>query len=68
MPNPTGENLNITFKSIENKNKIEIIDLQGKVIYTQTILSKNESVNVSWLSKGTYLIRVDDETGKFVKL
>lgn len=68
MPNPSGENLNITFKSIENKNKIEIIDLQGKVLYTQTILSKNESVNVSWLSKGTYLIRVENETGKFVKL
>jgi hypothetical protein len=68
IPNPTFESLNIKFKLIEANSKIEIIDLQGKVLFTQSVINMNETINLSWLSKGTYFVRVDDELRKFVKL
>lgn len=67
MPNPVVEILNIKFNSLIKESKIEIIDLQGKVLHTQTVLNIKEAVNVSWLAKGTYLVKIKDEVKLFIR-
>ena len=54
-PNPTSDNFTI---EMENEIKsVEIYSLQGQKVMSAT--SKN--VNVSSLSKGMYLVRIEDE-------
>lgn len=65
-PNPAKDNLNFS----EEVSNIKITDLSGKVI-TQ-ISNSEKSLNVSKLSKGTYIITATTKTGetitkKFIK-
>ena len=54
-PNPTSDNFSI---EMENEVKsVEIYSIQGQKVLT----SKNKNVNVSGLSKGMYLVRIEDE-------
>ncbi len=54
-PNPASDNFNI---KMENDVKsIEIYSLQGQKVLT----SSNKNINVSNLSKGIYLVRIEDE-------
>ena len=53
-PNPTTDTFTI---EMENEVKsVEIFSLQGQKVLT----SKNKNVNVSGLSKGMYLVRIED--------
>lgn len=57
FPNPTQNNFNI---EMENDLKsVEIYSLLG----TKVLTAKNKNVNVSNLSKGTYMVRVQDKNG-----
>jgi len=75
-PNPVIDNLHISFESINAVNvQIEITDLQGRVLYQQTINSQygiNQAIiPVDKLSEGLYLCRLQNgnklETIKFLK-
>jgi hypothetical protein len=56
-PNPTSDKLNI--KSAYNDVKsIELIDLSGKVIYTQEGLKENESLDLTKYSPGLYIVKI----------
>lgn len=57
-PNPTNSILNIN--NAENAN-IEVYDVLGKLLYTQTNISFNEQVNVSNFQTGTYFIKLSKE-------
>ena len=53
-PNPTTNNFTI---EMDNEVKsVEVFSLQGQKVLT----SKNKNVNVSGLSKGMYLVRIED--------
>lgn len=54
-PNPTADSFNIEMES-EIKS-VEIYSLQGQKVLTAT----DKNVNVSNLSKGIYLVRIEDE-------
>lgn len=61
-PNPTTEVINITAKNPYKINAVSIYDMTGKKIDAK--LSANQSVNVSSLSTGTYILVVDTDKGK----
>jgi len=66
-PNPTNSVLNI--RNAENAT-IEIYDLLGRVVATRSNIALEESINVSSLTTGTYLIKVINnnqvKTEKFI--
>ena len=75
-PNPVIDQLQINYESLKIENvQVEIVDLQGRVLHQQTIISQNGTnqlkISVSQLSKGLYVCRFksDDkiEIIKFIK-
>ena len=64
-PNPTNENLNIV--SNESVKYISVIGMEGKIHFNQLVNSSNFSINVSNLSTGMYLYRLETESGKVVR-
>lgn len=54
-PNPVKDKMTIRFSNTNSKT-IEIYDILGNKIFTQEIYS-GESINLSKLTKGTYIIR-----------
>ncbi len=57
-PNPTNSILNI--KNAENAS-IEVYDVLGKLLYTQSNITFNEQINVSNFQVGTYFIKLSKE-------
>lgn len=68
-PNPSKGKINIQFAgSYKVKHAISVLDLNGRVLLTKTtgVFLNNstiETLDLSKLEKGTYLIRVQDELG-----
>lgn len=73
FPNPSREFLSIIFKkNISDQTKLNIVitDIRGRIIQCTAIHNK-ESLNISSLPSGVYIIKVyndkDFATGKFIK-
>ncbi len=64
-PNPVN-NL-ITVNSQEPIHKVEIIDINGKLIKTISNNSKKTTIDVSDLKTGIYFVKADSESFKFIK-
>ena len=56
-PNPATDKLNVNSNE-KNIDKIQLIDLTGKVIYTKSGMDKNESIDLSKFSCGLYIVKV----------
>ena len=63
-PNPAKETIN--FVGIEQAVKYAIYDLTGKNVANGTVNNK-ESINISALNKGIYLIKANNTVLKFIK-
>lgn len=61
-PNPVADYLKI--EASKNFVTVEIIDLSGKLVSTAKLT--NSSLNVSNLTKGTYLLKMIDKDGKSI--
>lgn len=71
-PNPATTTLNIICGDNSTGATIEILDMNGKVVKTSTVISGNSSmVDVSDLAAGLYFVRVNKGsivlTGKFIR-
>jgi aminopeptidase YwaD len=72
FPNPSAEliNVNLNLKS-EQKVSLELIDMLGKVITVKDLGTlqgdSKQSINVSGITKGTYVVRVVTEKGTEVR-
>ncbi|GEM_PF-6133590 len=55
-PNPAQNQINL--QTDENIQKLNIYDMSGKLVLTQTHLSSGNSVDISGLGKGLYLIKI----------
>ncbi len=63
-PNPVNDFL--TIKSDENqKGRLEIIDLQGKIVKTQVFSDNLLQISTDALAKGFYILHIATETGNF---
>ncbi len=64
-PNPSNGLLNI--KSDEPINDLQIIDMLGKVVYSNRIELRETVVNLMFLNSGVYFIKTKNGTSKFIK-
>ena len=61
-PNPTSDNLNVTFKeAIRPGMTLSIYDLNGENVLNKTVSSSNEKLNVSSLKSGMYLLQYKND-------
>ncbi|MCK4661301.1 MAG: T9SS type A sorting domain-containing protein [Bacteroidales bacterium] len=56
-PNPSNGLVTFT-SSFELINKIEILNVTGQIVHTVNIISENQQIDLSNLTKGLYLIKV----------
>ncbi|MFC0780515.1 T9SS type A sorting domain-containing protein [Flavobacterium sp. HJSW_4] len=69
-PNPTDSNINITNKLTDGeKGVLEIFDANGKKVIAKNITggSKEISLDVSELSNGVYIYKLNGQTNRFIK-
>ena len=62
FPNPAKGNLNLEFSPDVTPTRIELYDLQGRLVRRQT--TALECINMEGLAAGTYMMRVTLEGGK----
>ncbi len=66
-PNPAMESIN--FKGITEEATVQIFDLTGKKLIDSKMDSNTTSLNISQLSQGIYLVKINDQfSGKLVKM
>lgn len=65
-PNPTTNYLNFSYKSEKKLQEIEIFDFSGKNIKTLKI--NNNMVDLTFLPKGTYIIKFKNTTVQPIKI
>ena len=69
-PNPIGNDRILRIKSVESQGRITIMNIQGQEIknYTRTHNrdSGDVSINLSNLSKGVYILKVDQKSKKII--
>ncbi len=74
-PNPANELLKLRIKSSEFRNMlIEVFDLSGKKVVGSVFNAENDTIDISQLPTGTYIVHLKDNAGtnyrsqRFVKL
>lgn len=65
LPNPATDYLFIEMNNPQ-ENQIDILDINGKVLITETVAS-NGLIDIRNLSSGTYLIRIGQSVERFIK-
>jgi hypothetical protein len=65
-PNPTSDVLHITVNEFKNR-AITLADLNGKVVYTQSLTTENTTIAVDSFSKGVYMLNIIDGTNTSLK-
>ena len=69
-PIPTGDSLNITNKlPLEQDSKLEVYDMNGKKVFEKDLAAgtKDLTVDVSRLTSGTYIYKLNGVSSKFIK-
>ena len=66
FPNPTTGVININMTDFRTA-KTTLYDLNGKVLKTQVIENTSSKINISDLSKGVYLLKIETENGSITK-
>lgn len=65
-PNPTSDLLHITVGEFKNK-AITLADLNGKVVYTQSLTTENTIIVVDSFAKGVYMLNIIDGSNTALK-
>lgn len=65
-PNPARDM--IYLKNLSSSADVLVYSLQGALIKTQTLGSESESIDISMLNPGMYLLKVENSIFKFTKL
>lgn len=70
-PNPAKSKLTISLKKTAQIQKVEIVNILGKTVFKSTPYNNKVQINVSNLSKGIYLIKINSNNSyysrKFIK-
>lgn len=59
-PNPTEDHTIVYIKTLQQNNKISVMDVKGVLIETQHAEEKNTRIDMSTYAKGLYLIRIEN--------
>jgi len=64
-PNPTANNVKIDFQDLENVN-VEVLDLNGRILFSQKVNSNSNDINIESLSSGIYSFKINSNQGTFI--
>ena len=67
-PNPVTEWLTITLPKLPADRQVRVTDLTGKVLIKHSMEQTSDRIDLKNLSPGIYLLLIDEEQFKFVKL
>ncbi len=71
FPNPAGDQLNVWMEGVQKKTAIKVYNLMGKLVMHQESGNTLTRLNISKLSTGFYLVKVNDgkelRSAKFIK-
>jgi hypothetical protein len=57
-PNPTDGIIEIQLRELGSSDRIEILDIQGRVVYTKNLSNTSTQIDLSSLASGTYTVRL----------
>lgn len=63
-PNPTNGVLLFNAKDNSEKYSIEIIDIQGRIVYHDLNLSANHFIDINYLENGVYFYQISNNNGQ----
>ncbi len=66
-PNPTTENLSYTLNETIGKYSIQIYNLLGKQVFYENSESLNNTIAISSLPSGNYILKITNQSGDFTK-
>lgn len=70
-PNPTNENMSISFANTFTKPRIEIVDLSGKIIFNTKIehadVGTTYQINTSRIASGIYIVKITSDEKQFCR-
>ena len=67
FPNPAHDILKLDLHSLKNVQSIQIVDIQGQVLYSSNAISMSNEIDVSKLTPGMYFIDIKSESGLSIK-
>ena len=71
FPNPTSDRLNVSVQGVDKKIEIKVYNLMGKLVMQQESGNTLTQLNISKLSSGFYVVKVNDgkqlRSAKFIK-
>lgn len=72
FPNPSTDEVSVTFNTNKEKTTIEVFDIEGRLVMTdeatREIGQNTVKINVSNFSQGIYIVRAGSETFKITKI
>jgi hypothetical protein len=69
-PNPINDNLTILFSAFEHIQKVDILDIQGRMVLSNTNIDIGQNtlkLDVSTLNTGIYFVKINNRSYKFIK-
>lgn len=67
-PNPARDFVNIEIQNTENNNTlVEIVNINGQLIYSETISNNSQTIDLSDYSPGIYYVRINSSINRIVK-
>ena len=67
FPNPATKELTIASNNFSKNTEIVCTDILGKIIFTTTLKSKLQTINIDQLPVGIYFMQFENFTEKFIK-
>lgn len=66
-PNPVSENLQIDFTDVTGEAKLMLYSITGQLVKTEKLNAQNNTINVSHLQNGLYLVNLHFSDYKIIK-
>ncbi|GAB4132106.1 MAG: hypothetical protein Fur0041_03080 [Bacteroidia bacterium] len=63
-PNPSGDAITINGLSNDENYDVRILDISGRVVYSQSMFRNGEKIDVASFSNGVYFIQINDQQNK----
>jgi len=67
FPNPTSDVVGIDLQKVEGVEKIELLDANGKVIWSESNVSDGIEIDLRQFEDGVYFVRVNTSLNSFVE-
>jgi hypothetical protein len=64
-PNPSNGMLHFDIDRILEDANLQIVDISGRIVFTNSNFNSNETINISFLKSGIYIVKVNHEGKTF---